>query len=516
MPEQLARFLDIVHGSTVLRISKLCFLILLTLAVLFIVSSPRVKPGKSSYTLLRLIFLLMFSATLVYQATWQLTGHARPEFVKFMRRYNRRPNAAQMQTLRGPLLDRRGMVLTAPVPGEVWERYYPLGAAGVHPLGYSHARFGLAGVEWACDPTLSGYAMENTNRWQRHLVLAPRSEEGAAQELTLDSRLQKKAYSLLEGRKGAVIIMQPATGALLALVSSPGFDPVNPAFALQDKQNQPALNRATQGVYPPGSVLKILVAVAGLEQGVAGVIPCPALGYIAAPATPAIRDNEYYAAQRRGRTWRGWGNLGLEAALKHSSNVYFAQLGVACGVERFAAVMQRAQLDQKFVYLEGSGGKLRSSKGNIPDVKRASELAHLGIGQGKMLVTPLHVACFTSAIAYEGRLMKPNLLKESQPVELTQLCSAPVARELRRMLRQAVVSGTGRGADIRGMEVCGKTGTAEVSGQQDHAWFTCFAPEKKPIIMVTVLIENGGFGAQSAVPVARQLLLYSQKLGYLR
>ncbi len=513
MLETVVELLNGEQGADLLRALKIVFLAFLAVAALAVLSAPSGKPGKVSYGLLRVLVAVALLAVLAYQATWQLGGFTRPEFVRFLRRYNKRPNAAETQVLRGPLLDRRGRVLAAPVPGDVWGRRYPLGAAAVHPLGYFHSRYGITAVERVFDPELSGCSGEDQ---LGKGLFAPRAQEGAAVTLTLDSRLQSKAYELLDGRKGAVVMMRPRSGALLALVSSPGFDPLRPDSAAADEENAPVFNRAVQGRYPPGSTFKILVAGAALGRGLSPTCACPAMGYIAGPNTPPIRDSEYYAYARKGAEWPGWGRLTLREAMTHSSNVYFAQLGVMCGPETFNAMIKRACLNEPLVYLEAPSGKLQTAQGHVPEVSKKRALALLSIGQGEVLVTPLHVACFTAAVAAEGALMRPRLYKDEPVQKLGELFAPPVAAQLKGMLRDVVLRGTGKGADVPELEVCGKTGTAQAPAGDDHAWFTCFAPRRHPNLVVTVLIENGGFGAAAALPVARELLEEADSLGYVR
>ncbi|MDX9866379.1 MAG: penicillin-binding transpeptidase domain-containing protein [Kiritimatiellia bacterium] len=516
MLETVMEFLNGPLGRECFRLNRALFLVLLTLAALALWRAPAARPGKVGFGLLRGLTAGALLASLIYQATWQISGFLKPEFVRFLRRYNKRPRAAEMQVMRGPLLDRRGRVLAAPVSGDVWGRRYPLGEAGVHPLGYYHSQFGITAVERVCDPELSGYPAERREGFPGAALFALRAEEGRAVTLTLDARLQERAYDLLAGRKGAVIMMRPRSGDLLALVSSPGFDPRDPGPASRDEENAPVFNRATQGRYPPGSVFKILVAAAALDKGLAPIYSCPAMGYIAGPDTPPIRDSEYYAYARRGAVWPGWGRLNLEQALAHSSNVYFAQLGVACGTDVFHAMTARAQINAPLVYLQTSSGELRSAAGNAPDVTRPRKLAMLAIGQGDLLATPLHVACFTAAVAAGGEMPRPRLRADEAPGRLGALCSPHAAERLATMLRAAVRDGTGRGADVPGLEVCGKTGTAQAPGGDDHAWFTCFAPRRAPRLVVTVLVERGGFGARTALPVARALLEDAVRLGLTR
>jgi peptidoglycan glycosyltransferase len=240
------------------------------------------------------------------------------------------------------------------------------------------------------------------------------------------------------------------------------------------------------------------------------------MGYIAAASTPPIRDSEYYSCERRGEVWPGWGNLNMREALVHSSNVYFAQLGVACGPEAFNSMMKRMHINEPLIYMKSLDDALKTSPGNAPVVEHRSKLAMLSIGQGEILMTPLHVACMTAAIANDGDFMMPRLDITEPVKKLDTLCPSHVAVQVRSMLRQAVVSGTGRGCNLPGLEVCGKTGTAQVPGAEDHAWFTCMAPQKSPNIVVTVLIENGGFGSAAALPVAKEILLAADRLGYVR
>jgi peptidoglycan glycosyltransferase len=513
MLETVMELLNGEQGADAFRALKVVFLAFLAVAALAILFAPSVKPGKTSYGLLRTVVTLALLAVLAYQATWQLGGFARPQFARFLRRYNRRPNAAELQVARGPILDRHGLVLAAPVPGDVWGRRYPLGAAAVHPLGYYHSRYGITAVERVFDPELSGCGGDDA---LGKGFFKPRSEEGAGVTLTLDTRLQAKAYELLDGRKGAVVVMRPRSGALLALVSSPGFDPLRPEVAGRDEENAPVFNRAVQGRYPPGSTFKILVAGLALSKGLSPTYACPAMGYVAGHNTPPIRDSEYYAYARKGARWPGWGRLTLREAMAHSSNVYFAQLGVACGPEAFNALMAQARVNEPLLYLAAPSAKLQTAKGNVPEVSKKRALALLAIGQGEVLVTPLHVACFTAAAAADGALMRPRLGLDETPEKLADLFTPQVAAQLRAMLRDVVTLGTGKGANVPELEVCGKTGTAQAPKGDDHAWFTCFAPRRHPNIVVTVLIENGGFGATAALPVARALLEEADGLGYVR
>ena len=504
-------------GAIALQICFLVFLVFATFAIFFS-PSPTAPAKATRYTPLRLIFVTAFVAILIYQMLWQIYGYTKPEFMKFLRRYNRRSNAADIQTQRGPIFDRNGLVLAAPVATDVWGRRYPFGASVVHPLGYFHSRYGITGVERIFDPRLSGYDMnfEKTSfqDW-KEMLLTPQAKEGKPVRLTLDIRLQQRAYEVMGGRKGAVVVLVPSTGEILALVSSPGFDPFYPEVALRDEEAKPAFNRAAQGLYPPGSTFKLVVAALALDRGMEPKFNCPAGGYIAGPHTPAIRDSEYYAYKRAGAVWPGWGDMSMTDAVVHSSNVYFAQLGVKLGTEPFNELGIKTQIRKPLVYLQGESGALRTSAGNLPEVEYRRVLAQLCIGQGRLLVTPLHVACYTAALANQGLMMQPQLDADAPHEPMSRLCTVRSANRVKGFMAQVVTRGTGKTLGLPELEVCGKTGTAQVPRAPDHAWFTCFAPRTAPKVAVTVLVENGGFGAKSAMPVAREVLLECRKLGYL-
>lgn len=502
-------------GVHLLTIMKALFLIVLLWAVLALFGTA--YPGKKlkvNYVLLGWIFCGALFAVLAYQATWQLGGMTRPAFVKFMRTYNRRENAAQQQALRGALLDRRGLVLAAPQPGSIWGRRYPLGAAAAHPLGYYDFRYGITAVERVCDGTLSGMVQAPEDLAKS--ILIKRLEQGESVNLTLDSRLQKKAYELMKNRGGAVVVLNPRNGDLLALVSSPGFDPRHPANAIHDSIRKPAFNRAVQGRYPPGSTFKIVTAGAALNNNLSPTFNCPGGGFVASKGKKPIRDSEYYSDLRKGRQWKGWGSINMQEAMIHSSNVYFSQLGAGCTAMQLDEVMRAVQIDQEIPYLAGSSGTLASMPGKMPGLESGWSRAQAAIGQGNLLVTPLHVACYTAAVANKGVLYAPQLNLDAPARKLSQPFTAATAYTLKKMLREVVKKGTGRGAELAGLDVCGKTGTAEVGGSKDHAWFTCFAPFNDPVLVVTVLVENGGYGAEAALPVARELLLEAAQLGYFK
>ena len=338
-----------------------------------------------------------------------------------------------------------------------------------------------------------------------------------AARLTIRDALQHRAWQLLKDRKGCVIALEPATGRIRALVSSPGPDPSNVRGLVNGViGGAPYFNRALEGLYPPGSTFKVFLAAAALSAGLDPIYDCPASGYRAARATPPIRDVEAYAARRAGRVWRGFGRMGLGEALAHSSNVYFAQLGVELGPERFEKAVQAMRLRDPATVLDEDGITLIAAAGGVPDELKPPELAPLAIGQGELLLTPLSVALFTSAVANDGVAVKPTLSAAAKPVLFARPFSMQAAQRVKKMMRAVVKSGTGRKCNLPGLDVCGKTGTAQTDAGGDHAWFTCFAPMGRPRLVVTVLVEHGGFGAEAALPIAREMLRTAEREGMLK
>ena len=415
--------------------------------------SYRLRMKVRLYILGVLVLSALGGLALVH-ARWLVAGPRDPRFVRFLRRYDRRANADEVIPPHGAAVDRRGEPLDVAVPGSRFQ----------HVLD--------------------------------DLALSARRE---AVPLTLDAGLQARAEELMAGKRGAVVVLEPATGRLRALVSAP-----RTAY----------LDRALNGLYPPGSVFKVFVAAAALSAGVDPVLDCPAAGYRSSRATPPIRDVEARQAARAGRRWKGFGRIGMGEALLHSSNTYFAQLGVALGPARFDAAVAAARLRDPLRVLAASSVTLDAAGCGVPEGLRPAQLAPVAIGQGTLLLSPLAVAMVTAAVANDGVMLAPTLSPEARPALRARPFTLAAAGRVKKMMRAAVRRGTGRGCDLPGLDVCGKTGTAETGRGADHAWFTCFAPMEVPRLVVTVLVEHGGFGARAALPVARGLLEQARDLGY--
>jgi penicillin-binding protein 2 len=355
--------------------------------------------------------------------------------------------------------------------------------------------------------------------------------------LTLDLELQKAAEEAMGGKRGALVAMNPRNGDILAMVSKPDFDPNLFARGISaenwkgivDHPAHPLQNRTLQGQYPPGSVFKILVAMAGLEEK------------MITPETAFQCTGVYPFGNREYRCWNkeGHGWVSLRRAIVESCDVYFYQLGIRLGVNRIAKYASAAGLGDPTGFPLGpekpglvptSSWKMK--KYGIP--WQAGENLAIAIGQGYNLATPLQIACTLSALFNGGNYYQPRIaqsiraphgesLREFPPLILRNI---PISHETIEFVREALwgvvnsPAGTGAKARVEGFNVAGKTGTSQVVQRkegkseptslelQDHAWFACFAPAHNPEITVVVLVEHGGGGGATAAPVARQVLEY--------
>ncbi len=462
---------------------------------------------------------LLLCAVWIHQGWWQLAGFAQPRFLAFLRRYDRRPTVAATRPVRGRILDARGETLAEDDPERPGGRHYPAGAAAAHVIGFIHPKYGLYGLEGVADAYLLGGAFSTPSersRFGKNLLAArPRGND---LRLTLHGDLQRTAAQLLAGRRGAIVVLRPDDGAILAMASAPAFDPEDPAPALAANPDEaPMLHRAIHGRYPPGSSFKIVTAALAIERGERGALPCPAEGIVPMPGMRPIRDHEYYAAQREGRDWSGHGSLSLREAFVRSSNVYFAQVGLRTPPERMAELLDRIRASETLVLFEGSDGRVATRAG--PAIAAADlhggRRAQWAIGQGDLALTPFQMALIAAAVANEGWVWAPHLAADAARQPLGRFFKPATARELQALMAAVVAQGTGRRAAPPGISVAGKTGTAQNPRGEDHAWFVGFAPTDRPAVAFAVLIEHGGSGGQTAAPRAAELVAKAAQLGLL-
>jgi len=454
-----------------------------------------------------LVICLLFSMLIVYLTYFEL-------FVKdkiISNSYNQRLNADNSSVLRGSILDRNGEVLAkSQFKGETQERVYPYGSLYSHIIGYNSRVYGKSLLEANYNDYLS-------NRYDAHTLMDILAKlegfdpAGANLTLTLDHNLQAQAEKLMRNLKGAVVVMNPRTGEILAMVSKPDFDPTGSKLeaswrTLVESPDSPFLSRATQGLYAPGSTFKVVVSASALDHGLADKV------YKDTGIT-TIDGKEF-----RNAGGKAYGEINLSQALSVSSNTYFARLGTDLGASALKKAAEAFGLEKDVPF------ELPFNKSRFPYKEMSqTDLASVGIGQGKILVTPLHMAMIASSIANDGVMMQPWLVKdiktvnditlqEGKPRVLAQPISAQTAQALKEMMVDVVKSGTGKKAAIKGITVAGKTGTAqnETTGgekEQEHAWFIGFAPADDPTVAVAVIAEySGSSGGDLCAPIAGKLM----------
>lgn len=434
------------------------------------------------------------------------------------------------------------------------QRFYPHGSLAAHALGYLQERTpedaaalrdgrpgvgqmgGRTGLEREYDGRLTGEdgsVVEIVDSLGRAHGERDRRNPVQGQDvfLTLDVRLQRKAEELLEGREGVILALDPRSGEVLAIASFPTFDPnrfitrFTPSEWLQlvNDPQSPLENRAVRGLYAPGSIFKLVMALGGLD-----------FGYVNERTTVYCSGSTViYGSPFVCWFQPGHGSMDLVDAIKNSCNIYFYQLGRRMGIDMIALAGERAGLGVRTgIDLFGEkNGLVPSSPWKMKTLKTPwfpGETISVSIGQGPLQTTPLQVAALTALIARRGVRARPHLLKEGRDAEKD--VKAPFKPSsygpiIEGMWKSVNDMGTGRGAFIAGMDVCGKTGSTQVISRasaerlaeagieiKTHSWFSGFAPREDPRIVVTVLIEYGGGGGATAAPLAGRVFSLFQEL----
>lgn len=384
-----------------------------------------------------------------------------------------------------------------------WLRTYPGGPAYAHVTGYYSLVYGRTGIERAEDEVLSGEADELFVRRLSDYVTG-REVQGGSVLLTLDPRAQAAAFEGLQGNRGAVVALDPRTGAVLAMVSLPSYEPerlssFEPAqireyyATLNESTDDPLLNRAISKTYPPGSTFKVVTAAAALASGEVTPetqIPSPTL--LDLPQTDSDLRN-FGGSSCSGETST------LAEALRISCNTAFGALGLQLGDDVLREQAQAFGFGDNDLRVPTSVADSR-----FPDEANPPQTAQSAIGQFDVRVTPLQMAMVAAGVANGGEVMRPYLVAEKQSPDLSVLedadpdvldraVSQEIAAELTRMMELVVAEGSGRRAQIDGVRVAGKTGTAQhAPGRPPHAWFIGFAPADDPQVAVAVVVEDGG------------------------
>jgi peptidoglycan glycosyltransferase len=420
---------------------------------------------------------------------------------------NKRPLLEQQQIPRGRILAADGTVIAKSVSkgkgdSKRYVRRYPEGSLFGHPIGYSFVQFGDSEFEQFHNKELIGEGSEFASIVDE--LLGDR-QEGNDIVTNIDSEAQRLALSELEEQGfGAVVAIEPSTGAVKVMASNAPYDPNRVPYDLEkwnsDEIERPLVNRATQGLYPPGSTFKVVTAAAGLDSGTItpeSTINAP--GSLEVEGTPLQNDfNEDF------------GDISLDTALTNSVNTWFGQLGQQLGNDTLFQYMERfgfnatPAIDLPEDEVEESG-VWDLEQNEILTSKDPVDLARLAIGQERLLATPLQMAQVAAAVANGGKLMKPQIWKR-----VVDPISEETAAELTTAMEGVVSEGTGTNAAISGVAVAGKTGTAETPGNtacgggenENQAWFIGFAPADDPQIAIAASVEcTEQFGNDVAAPI---------------
>lgn len=451
---------------------------------------------------LTMLFALLFGVLAMRQAYVQFV--AAPHIAA--NQYN--PRHALLAAHRGRILASDGSVLAHTVRGT---RAYPMGDAVAQTVGYVSQRYGTSGLEDTYDGALtpndtSGDVFTQLDDIRHALSGVSRPPSGADVVTTIEPAIQQALYEhLSEHDRAAGVVLDPRSGAVLAMASVPSYDPnsFDTEFTgLQSDPHSPLLNRAIQGLYPPGSTFKMFTAASALDGGTVtmdSTFDDP--GYLVV-GNATFHNNEDEAT----------GTADLTTAFALSSNVDFAQIALKMGAEEFYRYLSRFGMGDRLDF------ELPTERDRIPPVAGIvpGELAQMGFGQGALLMTPMQMALVAATIANDGNEPKPYLVRQlirqgtrqdvASPGILATPVSADVAGEVKKMMVAVVARGTGTAAELPDVTVAGKTGTATNPSGAAHSWFVCFAPAEHPRVVVAVIVENGGYGATVAAPIAADVL----------
>jgi peptidoglycan glycosyltransferase len=428
---------------------------------------------------------------------------------------NRRPLLAEERIKRGTIRSADGKVVarSVKIDKERYARRYPTREQFAHAIGYSFTSIGRSGLEQFRNDPLTGRRTELIGAIDS---LLNKRNVGDSIRTTLNTKAQQAAIDALKGRKGAVVALEPSTGAVLAMVSQPSYNPNGldrgDRFKelATDDANSPLVNRATQAGYPPGSTMKAVTATAALDTG---------------EFTPDSRVSGKNGKKISGVPLNNFGgedfgDIDLTFALTNSVNTVWAEVGEKLGGRTMQRYMRRfgfyaePPLDYPDQQMSASG--VRKGGRLTPMTSDRVDVGRVAIGQGDLFATPLQMAEVAQTIANGGKRLRPHLMARSidpdgrtvekvEPEQAAQVISRGTARALTVMMKQVVKEGTGTAAALQGVEVAGKTGTAELNNSGlNQPWFMCFTPD----VAVAITLERfqGGTGGVTAAPIAKRVL----------
>lgn len=468
------------------------------------------KVRNKFYTRVAYLFSALFLSLIVYMVYFNL---------QMADSLNNDPHNAKMdantsQVIRGRIYSADQEILAATNVEEDGSesRIYPYSNIFSHVIGYN--TLGKSGLEAIYNNDL----MKSNSSIQDHIGSENNNTKlnGDNLVLTLDSRLQQAAYNALGAYRGAVVVMEPSTGKILAMVSKPDFDPNNIENEWEelnaDDSRSPLLNRATQGLYPPGSTFKIVTALEYLREH--------------------PTDYQNYAYDCQGYTnnddvtikcydYEVHGYEDLKSSFQHSCNTSFANIGLQSDLGQFRKLAEELLFNQKLPTILAYS----KSRFDLDEKSSAGDVMTTSIGQGNTLVSPFHMALITCAVANDGLLMYPYvvdrvenskgvLVNQTEPMQYKELMSFSEAAVLKDFMQSVVEGGTASSLSGYGYTVAGKTGSAEYevdgnTGEEEnfstHSWFVGFSNVEDPDIVVSIIAEDGGTGSSAAVPIAREI-----------
>ncbi|GIG54128.1 peptidoglycan D,D-transpeptidase FtsI family protein [Demequina activiva] len=475
------------------------------------------EPARRLSVIVLVLFLALLGATSWIQVINAEDLNQDPRNVRTLYR--------EFGNFRGPIVvDGQSVVYSTPVDDPYnYQRSYTDGELFASATGFYSIVYGRTGLEQTENQLLNG--SDDSLFWTRlGNLFAGEQQQGASVETTLSGSLQRVAAEALGDRAGAVVALDPETGKVLAMVTSPTYDPallaghdtsvVNENYAnlLADPAG-PLINRAIAGdTYPPGSTFKLVVSAAALESGFTPDTELYAPQELELPGTTTTIGN--YG----GVACDPSDHMSLADALRVSCNTAFADLGMSLGW----GVIERKAHD--FGWDEPLDIPLPVTASRLPESPDAAQTAMSAIGQYDVRATPLQMAMVAAAIGNDGTLMRPYLvdavrapdlkvLSTTEPEVLRESMTRSDATDLREMMVDVVSNGTGAGARIGGVEVAGKTGTAETGRDTaPHTWFVSFAPADDPVVALAVIVEEGGDGDRGATggtvaaPIAKAVM----------
>lgn len=422
-----------------------------------------------------------------------------------------RVDAAQPKIIPGQLLDRRMTVLAETratgrgASASYFRHYPPESRYAAHVIGSK--QHGIGG-EVHFIRYLLGYDNHLLERIYQKAFL--HQEVGNDVILTIDLRLQRMITEEMGRQTGSVVLLNPQNGEILALVSLPAFRPDQPGT---EPPKGGLLNKAFQGRYPPGSILKVLTGAAFLkdrEGTQEHTLTCAG-------------TTDVHGVSIRCYNGEAHGNVNFLRAMAVSCNAYFADLAITMGWRPLLRLGEAFGFNEDFLFSE-----MKTARSELPLSRQtgSEELAWSGIGQGRVLVSPLHMALLAAAIANEGNIMEPRLIHGIRrrngsiaSARRQKRWRTPIdvdtAAVLKEAMEEVIRDGTGRNARVRGLTIAGKTGTAETGRDTaPHAWFIGFVSEDAPTLAVAVLLEHAGTGGRQAAPLAAKVLAEARRLGY--